>query len=198
MRRPALALAVLALVLGVAGPAAAAGGGNGYVLMVHGWFEPYVEGTAHAPGTVAAIRDGDRLTFSAIPYATATSQPAVVREPRLEIVGETTGARHTYAPNADSDNPVCRRETSFSDHEGPLAACPTFVVPAEDLAGEFLVTILLHFADDRGAHTEPLVVSVHQQIHSHIEAGVPADLDSLDTDAEPEPFVVETVLDPVP
>lgn len=190
----ALTLAVLgSLLVATGAAAAAAGGGNGYVLMVHGWFEPYVEGTAHAPGTVSAIRDRDHLTFSAIPYGTADSRPAVVREPRLEIVG-----RGTYSPNVASDNPVCRRETTFPGHEGPTAACPTFRVAAADLSGDVVIRMVLHFVDDAGPQSEPLSVSNHQFIHGHIDAGFPQSLTELDRDVEPEPFLVEQVLDPVP
>ena len=57
--------------------------------------------------------------------------------------------------------------------------------------------MVLHFADDRGAQSEPLSVSNHQLIHSHIDAGFPPSLDALDRDVEPEPFLVEQVLDPV-
>lgn len=197
-RRIGLPVVVVGLVLALAGPAAAVGGGNGYVLMVHGWFEPYVEGTPHAPGTVAAIRDDDHLTFSAIPYGTESGRPEVVQEPRLEITGLTSGETRTYEPNVDSDNPVCRRETTFPGHEGPLAACPTFRVPADDLAGELGVTMVLRFVDERGPQAEALSVRNHQFIHGHIDFGVPADLATLDADVEPEPFIVEQVLDPLP
>ena len=56
-----------AIALGLAGlvavPVAAvgdgeSGAGNGYVLMVHGWFEPYPEGQPHAAGVITAERDG--------------------------------------------------------------------------------------------------------------------------------------------
>lgn len=196
MRRLGLLIAVLAATAALAAPAVALGGGNGYVLMVHGWFEPYLEGTPHAPGTVIGIRDADHVTFSAIPYATSTSRPAVVAQPRLEITGVGSGRSVTYAPNVDSENAVCRRETSFEGHEGPVAACPTFRVPAADL--DPAVTMVLHFTDADGPQSEPLAVTVHQFIHGHLDFGVPADLATLDRDVDPEPFLVEQIVDPVP
>jgi hypothetical protein len=71
-------------------------------------------------------------------------------------------------------------------------------VPAADLSGNPVIRMVLHFVDDRGPQSEPLSVSNHQLIHGHLEAGVPPSLDSLDRDVEPEPFLVEQVLDPVP
>ncbi len=202
-------IAALALFLALAGavapPVAAAdegesGAGNGYVLMVHGWFEPYPEGQPHAPGAVLAVRDGDHLTFSAIPYSVATGRPSVVHDPRLDVVDPASRALvHSYTPNVDSNNPPCRRETGFAGHEGPVEACPTFRAPVSDFGGRHVVGFVFRFTDAAGrAQVEPYSVVNHNLLHGYLQAGVPQDLRSVDRPGGPDPFVLESDVDPMP
>lgn len=174
------------------------GADNGYVLMVHGWFEPYPEGAPHALGPVLAVRDADHVTFSAIPYSVAGSRPVVVGDPRLEIVGLDTGDSSVYAPNVTSDNPVCRRETGFEGHEGPLAACPTFRVPASAFGGAGVAVIFFHFTVDARRLVEAYDVTNHTLLHGHLQAGAPEDLSVADRSSHADPFLVEYGADPLP
>jgi hypothetical protein len=176
------------------------GAGNGYVLMVHGWFEPYPEGQPHAAGVVMAVRDGDHVTFSAIPYSVATGRPVVVRHPRLEVVDpETKAVLHTLEPNVDSNNPPCRRETSFEGHEGPVQACPTFRAPVSDFGGRHVVGFIFRFSDDGGGpHMEPYSVVNHTLLHGYLQAGAPEDLSAADRAGGPDPFLIASDVDPVP
>jgi hypothetical protein len=171
--------------------------GNGYVVMVHGWFEPYPEGQPHAPGVVLAVRDGDHVTFSVIPYSTATGRPVVVDDPRLEVVDPVSKAVvATYEPNVDSDNPPCRRETSFPGHEGPVQACPTFRAPASDFADRHVVGFVFRFVDRAGRpQVEPYSAINHTLLHAHLQGGLPISM--ADRDGGPDPFLVESGVDPV-
>lgn len=203
--RMRMATAALAVAAALSSPVAAvgegeSGAGNGYVLMVHGWFEPYPEGQPHAPGVVMAVRDEDHLTFSAIPYSVATGRPTVVRDPRLDVVHpDTKAVLHTYEPNVDSDNPPCRRETSFKGHEGPVQACPTFRAPVSDFGGRHVVGFVFRFTDDAGRpQVEPYSVVNHNLLHGHLQAGVPEDLSAADRAGGPDPFFIESDVDPVP
>lgn len=205
-RIAAVALAVVT-VLSVPGSAGGmgvgrseAGGGNGYVLMVHGWWEPYPEGQPHAPGVVMAQRDGEHLTFSAIAYSVATGRPIVVGRPRLDVVDPMEGAvLRSYEPNVDSDNPPCRRETSFTGHEGPVEACPTFRAPVSDFGGRRVVGFVFRFVDDAGRHyVEPYSVANHSLLHGYLQAGVPDNPAAADRPGGPDPFVLQSDVDPVP
>jgi hypothetical protein len=168
--------------------------------MVHGWFEPYPEGQPHAAGVAMAQRDGDHLTFSVIPYSVATGRPAVVGGARLDVVDHDTQAvLHTYEPNVDSDNPPCRRETSFPRHEGPVQACPTFRAPVSDFGGRHVVGFVFRFVDDAGrAQVEPYSVLNHILLHGHVQTQVPEDLSTADRAGGPDPFFIESDVDPVP
>lgn len=202
----ALAVAgVLSLPVAAGGSVAApgeggSGGGNGYVLMVHGWWEPYPEGQPHAPGVVTAQRDGDHLTFSVIPYSVATGGPATVANARLEVVDPDSKALlRTYEPNVDSDNPPCRRETSFPGHEGPVQACPTFRAPVSDFGGRHVVGFVFRFIDDSGRpQTEPYSIVNHNLLHGYLQAGVTSDPATADRSGGPDPFVIQSDVDPVP
>ena len=180
------------------------GGGNGYVLMVHGWFEPYPEGQPHAAGVAVAVRDGDHLTFSAIPYSVATGRPAVVGDARLDVVDpDTRQLVRSYRPNVGSDNPPCRRETGFEGHEGPLQACPTFRAHTSDFGGRHVVGFVFRFTDDAGRarvepYSEPYSMVNHSLLHGYLQAGVPQDLATADRDGGPDRFVLESDLDPMP
>lgn len=203
LSRKALLPVVVVLAAGLCSvPAVAAGeagAGNGYVLMVHGWFEPYPEGQPHALGPAMAVRDGEHVTFSAIPYSVATGRPVVVGDAMLEIASHDGTDARPYRPNVAFDNPVCRRETGFEGHEGPLEACLNFRMPASDFGGRNVVVATLHFTDDTGAHQmEPYSVTNHTLLHGYLQAGVPEDVSAADRSGGHEPFLVEDQADPLP
>ena len=192
----------------------AASAGNGYILMIHSTFEPdgypHVdgadtgsrmanqsrEGIEYAPGAVVTTRDGDFLVIRAIPYLAATAYPVVVTQPQLQVDELGGGRRLMLQPSRPADNDsICRLETGWRDHEGPLEACSVYRVPVHEFDGMHVVTLTLRFLDARGSQEEAHNVPAHNMLHNVI-LGAPVDLKTVEAaSTEPTPFVIEDVID---
>lgn len=211
---------VLGLALWSTSPAGAAiphskrSAGNGYLLMVHATFEPHSHplvdqtntgetgpdqgktGVLNGTGAVGATRDGDSIVIRAIPYLVATAYPVVVGQPRLQVDGPT-GGRLVLEPNMDPEpDAICRFETHWAGHEGPVQACSGYRVPAGQFDEMSVVTLTLRFVDGNGAPQEEVHnLPAHVLLHAGI-VGFPVDLKAIDeATTEPTPLVVEHLMD---
>jgi hypothetical protein len=192
------------------GPAAA---GPGYVIMIHSTAEPHSHpvadnarsgnvtvdqaktGVLYASGAVTATNGADSIVFRAIPYRADTVYPVVVRNPRLEVTEVGGGRRLMLEPNRPAGGPICRAETGWAGHEGPIEACSVYEVPVAAFHGMNVVTLTLHFTDQQGPQHRVHNFPAHFMLHMAIE-GIPVDLKAIDAaTTEPTPLVVETLIE---
>jgi hypothetical protein len=195
-------------------PEAMAGSSSpGYVVMIHATAEPHSDqvvddartgnvafdqaksGFTNANGAVMATRTDGSITFRAIPYRADTVSPVVVSHPRLEI--ETVGRdrRLVVEPNVPAGGNLCRIETSWAGHEGPLEACTVFRLPVTAFDGMDVVTLTLHFVDAAGPQQRVHNAMAHVLLHAAI-GGAPIDLKAVDTaTTEATPLVIQNLIE---
>lgn len=213
MRVPAAVLTAVCMLTIAAVPAlagtapGAAASGNGYVMMIHGPFEPSPTDPIGAPPAeqaVATTNDDGNITFFAIPYRTGSVGPAVVENATLVVRDPAGLAVMSAEPEEDlQDHPICEEETSIQtsegDFSGPIEACQPFVFDADAFHGLDAVTLELAFDDDNGSQLEPYNLGAHLLLHFYMEGAsplAPAEVDgTLD---QRTPFLVESALDPQP
>lgn len=188
--------------------------GGGYILMIHATYEPSpdelvdgvstgldeldygISGLLIAPGSILAPGTGGHVVFHAIPYSTVTAHPVIVDDPQLEVVGAGSGRRVFLQPNVSPEREeVCRVETGWKNHEGPIEACTAYKAPVHEFNDVKVVTLTLHFVDAKGSkevvHSQP----AHNLLHAAI-LGAPINLRAVDaTMTQPSPFIIESVLD---
>jgi hypothetical protein len=182
-------------------------------LMIHATYEPrpnelvgglntglneldyFISGLLIAPGSILAPGTGGHVVFHAIPYSTASADPVIVDDPQLEVVGAGSGRRLFLQPNVHPEREdVCRVETGWKHHEGPIGACSAYRAPVEEFS-EKVVTLSLHFVDAKGHKTIVHSQPAHNLLHAAI-LGAPIDLRVVDaTMTQASPFIVESVLD---
>ena len=214
----ASAIVLLSLVTWVLPEATASGSeasraGPGYVLLIHATADPDAvdaaqtgnvtleqakSGFINANGAVTATRSDDSIVFHAIPYRADTVSPVVVGGSRLEIKAVGSDRRIVVVPNLPPDDYICRNETSFAGHEGPLDACTVYKVPVAAFDGMNVVTLTLHFIDAAGPQQRVHNVMAHGLVHSAI-GGAPIDVKQVDaTITEPTPFVIQSLIELTP
>jgi hypothetical protein len=192
---------------------AIAGVSPGYVIMIHSTAEPHSHpaldsaetgnvfvdqvktGITYASGAATATRNGGSILFHAIPYRADTVYPVVVRDPRLEVNAVGSDRRLLLEPNLPAGGRICRVETSWAGHEGPLDACVVFKVPVEAFNGMNVVTLTLHFTDALGPQQRVHSLPAHFMLHMAIE-GAPVDLHAIDAaTTKPTPLVIENLIE---
>lgn len=173
--------------------------GNGVVMMVHGHFEPWVQGPPPALEAVATTQEDGRILLHTITYsADVQALPVAVSDPELRIIdGDDT---HSMFSNGDpEDSQICQEETNLPGHEGPIEACAVFDLPADHFDGRNVVTFELLFTDEDGRpQREVYNVVAHYLLHSWIESGGgTVDLETVDdTFTQPTPYFVQNLVDP--
>jgi hypothetical protein len=192
---------------------AMAGVSPGYVIMIHSVAEPHSHpaldsaetgnvfldqvktGVTYASGAVSATRNGGSIEFHAIPYRADTVYPVVVRDPRLEVKAVGGDRRLMLEPNLPAGGRICRVETTWAGHEGPVDACIGFKVPVEAFNGMNVVALTLHFTDALGPQQRVHNLPAHFMLHMAIE-GVPVDLRAIDAaTTEPTPLVIDNLIE---
>jgi len=153
----ALAGLLLLLALAPAPPAAAepSSQGNGVLLMIHGTFHPrtsamvfgatgvFVPPVQEAVGVTAV--DGV-VTFNVIPFSVGPGLPMLAYHPELVLLTPLGDELARLAPNGDAAQQTeCAEETQLPGHEGPLAACLVFHVPAAGFTGREVLGLRLEF-----------------------------------------------------
>lgn len=175
--------------------------GNGVVMMVHGHFEPWVEGPPPALEALVATPEDDRILLHTITYsAEDDTRPVPVQDPVLRIV-ELDGTTEEVAANGDpNDSEICEEETNLPGHEGPIDACAVFELPADFFEGRNVVLLELLYTDGDGDPGREVYNAVgHYLLHFWIESGGESvDLQTVDeTFTDPTPYVIEHLVDPV-
>jgi len=146
---------------------------NGYLLMVHGTVHPRASAIllgltgqfvppAQEAEVVTAVNGV--VTFSLIPYTVDTGVPVVVYDPVLVVFRATGDELMRLPANGDARaQPECTDETTIPGHEGPLAACLVFDVPATRFTGNEAVTMRVEFR----AQPDTCVDVATQDGHGH-------------------------------
>lgn len=175
---------------------------NGVVMMVHGHVEPDPLAPTPAPpaheALVATNEDGI-VRLAVIPYspdAEGTWRPNDLSAQDPELLVDAPGTDEVWQePNVDAaDHDRCAEETSLPGHEGPPSACLVFAFDAGTFDGRNAPALELHW--DGGV--EVYNAAAHALMHDRFEGG-PVPVSQADglTD-QPTPFVVESLVDPVP
>lgn len=172
--------------------------GNGVVMMVHGHFEPWVEGPPPALEALATTQEDGRIVLHTITYsAEADTRPVPVQDPVLRIIS-VDGVDEVQANGDPSSSAICQEETGLPGHEGPIEACAVFDLPAEYFDTRNVVTFELLFLDGDGREQREVYnAAAHFLLHGWMESGgMSVDLGTVDeTLTEPTPYLVQNLVD---
>lgn len=186
-------------------------GDNGFVMMVHGTFEPAATDRAshqtpdpvHVPPVheiFGTTQDEGQIVLRVIPHSAPSSQgigAVDVSNPTLALSGQLPGQQLTTTPTEanEGEDARCTEETELTG--SPISACLIARVPAEDVRGWGAVDLELTFTSDGMQFSEPYSIPAHLALHAAIE-GDAVSFDQADTlSGQPTPYLVEDLVDPV-